>query len=452
MAEALLKAQKYMNAEEALEAIDGADKSREKKKEKEDDRRGLKRDRADRRNDDGNRRREDKNPRPSKFTPLVMPVDQILTEIRDEPSLKSPKPLHSAPGLRDKRKYCRFHKDHGHYTEDCRDLKEQIEELIRNGNLQQYVKRGDFERYEQKSQPVNTRRDEDRPQPRPQNALGEIKTIAGGPTTGGSFKSLRKSYQRQVNSVHSIPPSKQRCTSEDLHFSEEDARSVKQPHDDPLVIMIMIEGFNTRRVGMLDPKRLRPFESPLVSFSGDKVYPRGIVTLTVTAGSYPLQVTNQHNFLIVDSPSSYNVIIGRPMLNRWKAAISTYCLKVKFPIEHGIGEIKGDQVLARECYHAVLVSKENHTWTIEEKTPEIMEILETVDLAEGNPPKTTQIGTSMSQKTKGEIVSFLKSNLDIFAWSHEDMSGIPTSLIQHHLNVDPGKKPVQRKRRVFAPE
>ncbi|XP_050290351.1 uncharacterized protein LOC126728596 [Quercus robur] len=348
MAEALLKVQKYMNAEEALAAINGADKSREKKKEKEDDRRGLKRDRADRRNDDGNRRREDKNPRPSKFTPLVMPVDQILIEIRDEPSLKWPKPLHSAPELRDKRKYCRFHKDHGHYTKDCRVLKEQIEELIRNGKLQQYIKRGDS---------------------------------------------------------GSIPPSKQRRTSGDLYFSEEDARSVKQPHDDPLVIMIMIEGFNTRRVLVdsgssadiiylpafqqlkLDPKRLRPFESPLVSFSGDKVYPRGIVALTVTAGSYPLQ----------------------------KAAISTYCLKVKFPTEHGVGEIKGDQVLARECYHAVLASKENHTWTIEEKTPEIMEKLETVKLAGGNPPKTTQIKTSMSQRTKGEIVSFLKSNLDIFA-------------------------------------
>ena len=119
-----------------------------------------------------------------------------------------------------------------------------------------------------------------------------------------------------------------------MYFFEEDARSVKQPHDDPLVIMIMIEGFNTRRVLVnsgssadiiylstfqqlkLDPKRLRSFESPFVSFSRDKVYPRGIVTLTVTARSYPLQVTNQHNFLIVDSPSPYNVIIGRPMLNR----------------------------------------------------------------------------------------------------------------------------------------
>ena len=140
------------------------------------------------------------------------------------------------------------------------------------------------------------------------------------------------------------------------------------------------------------------------------------------------------------------------MLNRWKAAISTYCLKVKFPTEQGVGEIKGDQVLARECYQAVLASKENHTWTIEEKLPEIVEKLETVELAEGSPPKTTQIGTNLSPRTKEEIVSFLKSNLDIFAWSHEDMPGIPASLIQHHLNVDPGKKPVQQKRRVLASE
>ena len=136
-----------------------------------------------------------------------------------------------------------------------------------------------------------------------------------------------------------------------MSFLKEDARWVKQPHDDPLVIMLMIEGFNTRRVlvdnGSLvdiiylstfqqlkvDPKRLLPFESPLISFSGDKVYPQGIVTLTVTTGLYPLQVTNKHNLLVVDSPSSYNVIRGRPTFNRWKAATSTYCLKVKFLTE-----------------------------------------------------------------------------------------------------------------------
>ena len=117
----------------------------------------------------------------------------------------------------------------------------------------------------------------------------------------------------------------------------------------------------------LDPRRLRLFDSPLVNFSRDRVYPKGIVTLTVTVGTHPRQLTCQLDFLVVDYPSSYNVIIGRPTLNRWKATTSTYYLKVKFPTENGVGEVKGNQVLARECYQAVLAIKENHTWMIEEK-------------------------------------------------------------------------------------
>ena len=111
----------------------------------------------------------------------------------------------------------------------------------------------------------------------------------------------------------------------------------------------------------LDLKRLRPFKSPLVSFSGDKVYPKGIVTLTIIVGIHLRQLTRQLDFLVVDCPLSYNVIIGRPTLNRWKAATSTYYLKVKFPIDNGVGEVKGDQVLARECYQVILTAKENHT-------------------------------------------------------------------------------------------
>ena len=72
-----------------------------------------------------------------------------------------------------------------------------------------------------------------------------------------------------------------------------------------------------------------------------------------------------------------------------------------------------------------------------------MEKLETVELVEGDPAKTTQIGTSLNPQTKKEIISFLKGNLDVSAWSHEDMPGIPTDIIQHRLNVDPEKKPIQ---------
>ncbi|XP_050240766.1 uncharacterized protein LOC126689570 [Quercus robur] len=179
-----------------------------------------------------------------------MPVDQILVQIKDEHYLKWPRPLHLSPNVRDKRKYCRFHKDHVHYTEDCRDLKEQIEELIQKGKLQKFVKKGDSSksRDDNKGQCEASQREEDHIPFYPPSAIGEIKTIIGGSSTAGSFKSLRKSYQRQVNNIHKMPSLKQRRTDQDILFSEEDARGVKQLHDDPLVIMVMIEGFNTIRV------------------------------------------------------------------------------------------------------------------------------------------------------------------------------------------------------------
>ena len=74
----------------------------------------------------------------------------------------------------------------------------------------------------------------------------------------------------------------------------------------------------------LNPKRLRPFRSPLVSFSGDCVVPKGIISPLIIAGTHLAQIIKEVDFLIVDCPSSYNVILGRPTLNDLKATTSTY--------------------------------------------------------------------------------------------------------------------------------
>ena len=122
MVEMLPKAQKYMNAEDAVAAIRDDEKPRDKGR-KNDERRGQKRERPDRTIADANRRRDDKGTRMVKFTPFVVPVDKMLMQIKDEHYLKWPRPLHLSPHIRDKNKYYRFHKDHGHYTENCWDLK-----------------------------------------------------------------------------------------------------------------------------------------------------------------------------------------------------------------------------------------------------------------------------------------------------------------------------------------
>ena len=78
MAKMLLKAQKYMNAEDALDAIRDVERPRDKGR-KDDDCKGQKRKRPDRQTNDEGKRKDERTPRTVKFTPLIMPVDKILT-------------------------------------------------------------------------------------------------------------------------------------------------------------------------------------------------------------------------------------------------------------------------------------------------------------------------------------------------------------------------------------
>ena len=64
----------------------------------------------------------DRKPKFSNFTPLIMPIGQVLMQIRDDPSLQWLKPISTPVERRDKSKYCRFHQDHGHRTNECRHL------------------------------------------------------------------------------------------------------------------------------------------------------------------------------------------------------------------------------------------------------------------------------------------------------------------------------------------
>ena len=82
---------------------------------------------------------------------------------------------------------------------------------------------------------------------------------------------------------------------------------------------------------------------------------------------------------------------------------------------------------------------------IEEEGENKVEALETVTLVEDEITKTTRIGTTLSPEMRTKLIQFLKENIDVFAWSHEDMSGISPKVIQHKLNVNPKKKPVQQR-------
>jgi hypothetical protein len=81
---------------------------------------------------------------------------------------------------------------------------------------------------------------------------------------------------------------------------------------------------------------------------------------------------------------------------------------------------------------------------------EPVEELESFELDDSK--KTIRVGSQLSLEIKMALVALLRRNQDVFAWSHEDMPGIPPSVIVHKLMVDPSHRPVKQRRRSFAPE
>ena len=107
-------------------------------------------------------------------------------QIRDDPSLKWSEKMKGDPNKRNQNKYCRFHKDHGHDTDECFDLKRQIENLIRQGKLRNFLGR------DYKDEKLKVKVEESSRPP-----LGEIRMIVGRGLIGQSSRT-RKTYLKVV--------------------------------------------------------------------------------------------------------------------------------------------------------------------------------------------------------------------------------------------------------------
>ncbi|KAL5550933.1 hypothetical protein UlMin_001109 [Ulmus minor] len=199
----------------------------------------------------------------------------------------------------------------------------------------------------------------------------------GGPATGETNRA-RKNYARQsrtdpfphqVNLTghkEKIP----RLSDDPIIFTESEARGLWHPHTDAIVVTLRIAGRKVFRILVdngssadilfkstfnrmnLVGVKIEPTASSLSGFTGDSISSEGILNLPVELGSSPCQHIQAVDFVLVDCPSPYNAIIGRPTLNKIRAVTSTYHLLVKFPTVGGIGILRGDQTESREIYEA----------------------------------------------------------------------------------------------------
>ncbi|XP_057965396.1 uncharacterized protein LOC131155960 [Malania oleifera] len=196
-------------------------------------------------------------------------------------------------------KFCIFHKDHGHDTEECIQLRNEIEALIKRGYLSRFIKKEDPPREPREQRRPNANDKEEQ-------VIGEIAMIFGGFASGGDNGGARKRYAKQVLSVEKGEPnSKINRQDEDIIFDSPDEEGVQQPHDDALVLSMLLANYKVRRVlidngssanimfwsvleGMkIGKERLKPIATPLIGFGGDVVHPVGTITLLVTLGTTP---------------------------------------------------------------------------------------------------------------------------------------------------------------------
>ena len=98
-----------------------------------------------------------------------------------------------------------------------------------------------------------------------------------------------------------------------------------------------------------------PYDEPIYGFSGEQVSIRGYINLHTVFRDGTQTKTIPIRFLIVDVPTSYNVLLGRPLLNTLGVVVCTPHLAMKFPSPYGdILTVHYDQRLARKCYMASL--------------------------------------------------------------------------------------------------
>ena len=386
--------------------------------------------------------------------------------------------MKSDPSTRDNTKYCEFHRDYGHRTDDCIQLKREIEYLIRRGYLRHFIS--------PESQPQNQAQNQalaQQPPPPPrqtttqhQQPLREIHVISGGFAGGGESSSARKAHLRSIRSteIEEIQAvSKQPRLDTSITFSDSDLEGCQHPHDDPLVVRAVVTNKTVHRVLVdngssadiifasafdkmgIGREKLDPVNTHLRGFSDEKVLPMGSIQLVLTLGEPPCQATTTR-FLIVDAPSAYNMLLGRPSFNAIKSIPSAYHMMIKFPIVSGVGMVRGDQRVARECYSASMNKKAIDNVYMDEldMRDEVLtrssEELELVSL-DDDPEHLAYIGSKLAEDLKGLLTQFLRHKKDVFAWKQADMGGIDPTMITHRLNASPSFKPVKQKRRSFMP-
>ncbi|GJS93661.1 reverse transcriptase domain-containing protein [Tanacetum coccineum] len=338
------------------------------------------------------------------------PQDQPKRHVSERKSefrvgkFKPPPPMVTPVEKRSNNKFCDFHNDKGHSTDEFIHLKKQIEELVRAGKLSHLIK--------------------------------EIKQGIDQPKVGKKEVPAKDKSMAIYMGVEGLLIIEAEISGHMIHRMYVDGGSSTE--------VLYEHCFNRLRPEI--KSQMVPTTRLLTSFSGETIWPLGQLRLLVTIGDAEHSTKAWMNFMIVRSLSPYNGIIGRPGIREIQAVPSTAHGMLKFPVDGGIVTIRSTILIPTECATVTTSSKEIL------KEAEVRHENFKVALHPNFPDQEVAIGGTLSAKGRTELCSLLKENLDIFAWQPSDMTGVPRSVAEHRLNIREGYSPVRQKKRGQAPE
>ncbi|XP_059669360.1 uncharacterized protein LOC132314520 [Cornus florida] len=289
-----------------------------------------------------------------RITPLCTTLARLFQE--NKMKFAAPQQIRQPLEQRDKTKHYAYHRDYGHTTNDYRSLRRQVKNMILRGELADYFTTKEYV----KPREVNPRRVEG-------NQVKVIHAIHGRSEDDQELEEVYRSRLRtahklrRLSSVNTIA-----SRSFNIGFGDGDLSRVQLPHEDPLVISLLVVNCMIKRV-LIDPgsnaniitkavfkqleipsSSIRPTSSPLMGFDSTKVDPLGVIDLSVTAAKGTLK----ENFILTEIHPSYNLIMGRGWIHRMNGVPSTLhqVMRCLSPDGKKVIDLRGDQVAAKKCY------------------------------------------------------------------------------------------------------
>ncbi|GJW77037.1 reverse transcriptase domain-containing protein [Tanacetum coccineum] len=361
--------------------------------------------------------------RPDRFTLLTKTPKEILA--LEKGKFKTPPPMTTPVEKRNANKFCEFHGEVGHNTDECNHLRKQIEDMLKAGKLSHIIR--ELKQSSGKEQPK--KKGETSGKEKPQAIL--------------MIQSRQKVIRQKINQSFSPNP-------EILFPSLRDDEGA----EGPLIIEAEIGGHQVHRIcidggssfeilyehcfNRLRPEiknQMVPATTSLIGFSGEIKWPLGQITLLVKIGDDEHSTSAWMDFMVVRSTSPHNGIIGRPGLRKIQAVPSTTHRMIKFPVTGGILTLKSSKIIPIEC--AMVSGPEDQPFPVNKVKEERVK----VTINPEHPEQTVMIGSNLTKKARVKLCNLLQRSLDVFAWTPADMTGVPRHIAEHRLNVREGCQP-----------